>query len=160
MPEAVPPTALIQTVVLWSLVGVAALWDISWRRIPNPLILTGLLLGLAFQTQAGGITGLGSGVLGAAFALAVLIGPFALRVMGGGDVKLAMVVGAFLGWKGAAHILLVGTVVHGLISLGVVLWRRFRAMRGLPPGEQRGIPHAVGFALATWMYGMGIGVMF
>ena len=61
---------------LWVLVGIAAVWDLAERRIPNSLVLTGLLLGAAFMTQAGGLAGLGQSFLGAAACLVALILPF------------------------------------------------------------------------------------
>ena len=43
---------------LWLLVVVAAVWDLAVRRIPNPLVIVGLLLGPALQFQLHGIDGL------------------------------------------------------------------------------------------------------
>jgi prepilin peptidase CpaA len=142
-------TGDLPTLTLWVLVGLAAGWDVAQRRIPNALILTGLLLGAALRTQAGGLAGLGSCVGGAAVALALLFLPFRARLMGGGDVKLAMVCGAFLGWRGAVEVILVGTVIHGCVVVGILAWRWLQLRRGRPAGPKRGVPHAVGFALAV-----------
>ena len=45
------------------------------------------------QAWSDGFVGLGLSVVGGLAALAILIGPFAARMLGGGDVKLAMVCG-------------------------------------------------------------------
>jgi prepilin peptidase CpaA len=140
------------SVVLILHAGIAAVWDIAQRRIPNWLIVSGLLLGIAFQTQSGGLAGLGLALLGAATALGALIGPFALRWMGGGDVKLAMVCGAFTGWNGALHIILVGTVLHGLLGIVVLTGRAFRRSMGHTLPKPRQLPHAVGFGVAVVLY--------
>ncbi len=76
----------------------AAVWDVRTRRIPNKLIVVGLVLGMALA----GIEGhLSSSLFGAAGALGVGIVPFALHALGGGDVKAAIVVGLFVGPSGA-----------------------------------------------------------
>lgn len=135
--------------VLWVLVVVAATWDVWQRRIPNPLILAGLLLGAAFQAQAHGPIGVGYALLGAAVGLGLLLAPFYLRVMGGGDVKLAMVCGAFTGWEMVIQIVLVGTVIHGVIALAFLSARRIAKASGRDISDKAQVPHAVGFAVAT-----------
>ena len=151
---------MLATVTLWALVGTAAAWDITQRRIPNGLILTGLLLGIGFQAQLGGLAGLGFGLFGAIVALAVLIVPFAIRRLGGGDVKLAMVCGAFLGWRGALHVIIIGTVVHALLALGFLALRAAGQRLGKPVGDVERVPHAVGFAVAVVLYCTGLTVLF
>ena len=137
-------------------VGLAAVWDIAQRRIPNWLIVSGLILGFAFSAQSGGFVGLGLSLLGALLGLLVLIGPFALRWMGGGDVKLVMVCGAFLGWEGVIHVVLVGTVLHGLMGFGVLALCAVRKARGQGLSPPQPLPHAVGFGVATMLYVAGI----
>lgn len=152
--------AEIALLVLFLHAGLAATWDVAQRRIPNWLIVSGLVFGLAFQTQAGGFVSLGHGVLGALLALAALIGPFALRWMGGGDVKIAMVCGAFLGWRGAVHVILLGTAIHGILGLGVLFKARLARTMGWASPDLRRLPHAVGFAAAVVLHGSGLGRFF
>ena len=102
---------------------VSAGWDLAKRRIPNPLILFGLLLGLAFGGLTGGLNGLGFAFLGALVAFALTFPQWAMRWMGGGDAKLMMVVGAFLGPIGVVSALVYATCVHGLVALGMLLLR-------------------------------------
>ena len=143
------------TATLWILVGLAAAWDVAQRRIPNPLILTGLLLGLGIQTQVGGLAGLGLGFLGIAVAFAVGILPFALRAVGGGDVKITMVVGAFLGWKQVLAVILLALVAHGIVSAGF-LGARFMLERvGRTHEALDRVPFAIGLATATYLHTRG-----
>lgn len=102
---------------------VSAGWDLAKRRIPNPLILFGLLLGLAFGGLTGGLNGLGFAFLGAVVAFALTFPQWAMRWMGGGDAKLMMVVGTFLGPIGVVSALVYATCVHGLVALGMLLLR-------------------------------------
>jgi prepilin peptidase CpaA len=150
----------VATTVLVLHVGLAAVWDLAHRRIPNWLVVSGLLFGLAFQAQSGGLVGLGLSTLGALAALAALIAPFAMRWMGGGDVKIAMVCGAFLGWSGALHVILVGTVIHGLLGIAVLFNRMVKRSMGRATGPPATLPHALGFAISTVLYTVGIGRLF
>ena len=56
-------TELVSMVLLIGLLGVAVVSDLRRHRIPNLLILVGLVLGLAGQTYSGGISGMGDGLL-------------------------------------------------------------------------------------------------
>ncbi|QQE66732.1 prepilin peptidase [Leptolyngbya sp. BL0902] len=90
--------------------------DLDTLTLPNPLTQSGLILGLIAQAvipilgtgawQAG-IVGLMNGVLGAVvgiwlFDIITLVASLAMgqTAMGGGDAKLAAMLGAWLGWPG------------------------------------------------------------
>lgn len=92
-----------------------SLIDLDTMTLPNVLTQSGLLLGLGFVATLGwletkeiaGIAhylmgGIGSSVLGIwLFDLIGLVGSILFRqaAMGGGDAKLAAMIGAWLGWK-------------------------------------------------------------
>lgn len=92
-----------------------ALIDVDTMTLPNPLTQSGLIAGLVFQgwlaiAQPGGASAIASqlmtGILGAVVGLWLLelIGnvgslAFGRTAMGGGDAKLAAMMGAWLGWK-------------------------------------------------------------
>ena len=82
---------------LAALVLVAAVFDVRLKRIPNWLCATGLVLGLVLNFRFMQFAGLRQAGLGAALALAVYFPLFALRAMGGGDVKLMAAIGALAG---------------------------------------------------------------
>lgn len=108
------------TVVFAVLMLVALTFDVVKRRIPNGLILAGLVTGLALRL-AGGWESLVPGLAGAGLALVLTFPLFALRAMGGGDVKLFAVVGMFLGPQGFLFALLASAVVGGVLGLGTAL---------------------------------------
>ncbi len=148
------------TFALNAFVAVAALWDLTERKIPNRLVVVGLLVAFGLQAQAAGLSGLGAGLAGSLAGFGLLFPMFALRQMGGGDVKLALTVGAFLDWRGAVHIVLFGTIAHGAIALLMLFRRKVLETMGRPALEHSAVPHAVGFALATWAYAAGFGHFF
>ncbi|MCB9744420.1 MAG: prepilin peptidase [Alphaproteobacteria bacterium] len=102
---------------------IAAGWDLASRRIPNPLVLVGLLLGTSSGFLAGGLEGVGWSLLGALLAFGLTFPQWMFRWMGGGDAKLFMVVGAFLGPLALVDVLLYATAANGLLALGMMALR-------------------------------------
>lgn len=110
---------------LLGLVVVAAGWDLHARRIPNWLVLTGLVLALAVQWRLHGADG-GSGrwALGMLTGGGLFVPLYLLRGMGAGDVKLMATVGAFVGPDIALQIALLTCTMGGAWALAVIVSRR------------------------------------
>ena len=87
---------LVTTVVLIGLLAVAVVSDLRRHRIPNLLILVGLVLGLVSQIHSGGVSGLGDGLLGLLIGFGMFLPMYALGGMAAGDVKLMAMAGSFL----------------------------------------------------------------
>lgn len=102
--------ALIATVT------VAAASDIRSRTIPNRLTVAALGIALLSRMLLGGGSLL-EGLLGFGLAVAVLLPLFRAGVVGGGDAKLLMAVGAFLGPAGFLTALLASALAGGVLSL-------------------------------------------
>jgi prepilin peptidase CpaA len=116
--------------------GAACVTDLKWRRIPNPMVLTGLCVGLALNAWAGGLRGLGWSFLGAGLGLALFLPFFALGGMGAGDVKLLAAFGALLGPVDLLRVALAAALAGGLLALAAAAWQHrllatFRAVGGL-----------------------------
>ena len=105
------------------LVVVAAFLDLRDRRIPNWLTASGMVAGLAINTYQYGSVGLKNAALGLLVAFAIYTLLFALRAMGGGDVKLMAAVGAFTGAEAWLKIFLITSVVGGVIAIMTLLFR-------------------------------------
>ena len=101
--------------------------DIRSHRIPNKLIILGLIVALFFQLAASATHGLWSGLLGAVIGLACFIPFYAMRAMGAGDAKLMAVVGFFMGPAGALYAALFSLITGGLCALGYLMWCGLRA---------------------------------
>jgi prepilin peptidase CpaA len=87
---------VIRTVVLIATLGAAVITDLRRRVIPNWLTVSACILGLGLGT----LDGLGAAapyVGGAVVMAAVCVPLFSVRVLGGGDVKLLIAVGALVG---------------------------------------------------------------
>ena len=102
-------------IVLAILLVLATVCDIRSHRIPNPLILAGLVLGLAGHGWRGG-PGLLLSCEGIAVAGLTLL-PYALGGLGAGDVKLLGAVGALMGPTFLLWTLLGTVLAGGLLAL-------------------------------------------
>ncbi len=110
-------------ILLAVLVIAAAAFDLRTRRIPNWLCATGLLSGFACQIALFKWTGAREAALGAGLALLIYIPLFALRAVGGGDVKLMAAVGSLAGPKSWIAIFLITAIVGGAIALFMIAVR-------------------------------------
>jgi leader peptidase (prepilin peptidase)/N-methyltransferase len=122
-----PTWHALQGAILFSLLLAIAIIDARHYLIPDALSLGGLGAGLALALLPGAPTPL-SAVLGALLGFSLLfvvgvVGEWAFRkpAMGGGDMKMMAMVGAFLGPAGAMLTIflgaLAGTLIFGPISL-------------------------------------------
>ncbi len=111
------------------LLGIA-MTDLREYIIPDEFSLGGLVIGLLFSL-AGGLPTIETAVLGAAVGFAVLwlvgvLGTWAFRkeAMGGGDIKMMAMVGAFLGWQGVLLTIFLGALLGTLIFVPITLIKK------------------------------------
>jgi prepilin peptidase CpaA len=98
-------------------VAAATVVDLRRREIPN-WISAGLLVVALVASLWGSVPPHWSErVLGLALASALTLPLFARGVLGGGDVKLFMALGAILGWKASIPFLIATGLAGGLIGL-------------------------------------------
>ncbi len=109
-------------------------------RIPNSLSYSSILVGLVCHTVTFGLDGLLAGLLAVVVTFSVGIFLAAFGLLGGGDVKLLMGVGAFMGLTGLGEILFYAVFAGSALGLVMALFsgylkdmlvRMFRFLRGL-----------------------------
>jgi prepilin peptidase CpaA len=164
---------MMASVLLTCLLVAACVSDLRSRRIPNGLVVTIGLVGLAYAVAnmppaRGFVFALGGAIVG----LAIWLPFWVLRVLGAGDVKLMAAAGTWLGAAGAVEASLIAAVVGGLIALAALARVRSessavarfgawllmsRATRSiapeLTPVERRipyGVALAAGVAVVAW----------
>lgn len=118
--------------LLACLLGLALGYDLAARRIPNWLVLAGLMAGVGYSLFASSAMGNGApslgapgvvkSLLGALTGIAIMLPLYLLRAMGAGDAKLMAAVGAFLGPMQVAGAALLTFVAGGILSLLAALW--------------------------------------
>ena len=110
------------SVAVLALGAAAAMTDWSTRRIPNALTFGAAVVAAAFATATAGVSGLGWSAAGWVVGLLLFLPLFALRAMGGGDVKLLAAFGAWLGPALVCWVAVYGAIAGGLLALPLVLW--------------------------------------
>lgn len=124
--------------------------DLEHYLLPDRITLPGMAAGL-LASHFVGWTDIVSSLIGAAAGAAVLLLIMGLYYlvrgtagMGWGDVKMLAMVGAFLGWRGMAVTLLLGTLSGAAVGLALVAvgWAGERAVA---EGEGTGLGLALPF---------------
>lgn len=109
------------------IVALAAAWfDLKERRIPNALTVSALGVALLIAL-IGGLPSVGASLLGAGICFLLALPFFLVRGLGGGDVKLLVAFGAFLGPTRIAAAVLVTAFVGG--AMGLIAMIRQGAVR-------------------------------
>jgi len=122
----------LRATIICSILIAASFTDIQNKIIPNSLILFGIIVALYFIALEefksitdyffGGL--LGSGIL----FLVALLGTLLCRRagMGGGDIKLALVIGLFIGTKGMITTLAIAIMTGAIFSIAGMLTRKLQ----------------------------------
>lgn len=129
--------------------------DLDFQIIPDVITLPGMTLGLAVSLLPGGIGPvdalIGLLVGGGALYLIAILGDwlFKKESMGGGDVKMAAMLGAFLGWQKIILIFISSAVIGLVVSLVIMIFSaRVRETRVVPFG-----PFLATAAILSIVYG-------
>jgi len=107
----------IDVYALLVILTIAAIFDLSYRRIPNILTLSTIVGGLIFQTYFNGLEGFFYSVFGLLLGIILLFFFYLFGVMGAGDVKLLGAVGSILGPAGVFNAFLFTAIVGGIYAL-------------------------------------------
>jgi leader peptidase (prepilin peptidase) / N-methyltransferase len=148
------PSFVVAAVLLATLVAVTGI-DLDHQIIPDritlPGIVTGVLANLAVPDGSLTSSLLGIALGGGVFFVIILASGGG---MGGGDMKLGAMLGAFLGWKVTLVAIFVAVVVGGIAALGVLAAGRKGRKDPIPFGPFLAIGGAValfwGPRLLTW----------
>jgi len=130
-----PGFSFISVAILLSLLIVATFSDLETRLIPDEINLGGLLAGVLLSLSPANLhgantlqEGLVQSLLGAGIGFLILyaiavIGEFFFKkeAMGGGDIKLLAMIGAFLGWQDSTILFFIAP----LLALPFALYIKF-----------------------------------
>lgn len=134
------PRATAITCLLCAVLALLAVVDVEQRRLPNVVVLPAIILAVALSSDRW------AAVLAAGVGFIVFLvfyeygyrryGPGALGV---GDVKLAALIGAAVGWPAIGFALALGVGMAGMAAVGKILT--------LPDGRNATLPY--GFYMAV-----------
>jgi leader peptidase (prepilin peptidase)/N-methyltransferase len=150
---------------------VLALIDLDTKRLPNAIVLPSYPVGLALLALASWHPGgpsdwpallravIGCVILYAVYFLLALVYPSG---MGFGDVKLAGVLGLYLGWVGWGALVVgwfAAFLLGGVFSIGLLLTRKVGRRSGIPFGPWMLLGAAVGIAWGQPIWGWYLGLL-
>jgi len=115
--------APIFQILLALMVIIAAVYDFRFRRIPNWLTLSGVILGFGLNVFLFEMAGLRMAAFGLGLAFLVYFPLYLLRGMGAGDVKLMGAVGSIVGPANWFGIFVLTSIFGGLVALTLVLFK-------------------------------------
>jgi leader peptidase (prepilin peptidase) / N-methyltransferase len=154
--------AAVRAVFLLAMVAITLI-DLDHRIIPDEISLSGVVLGLVVCPFVGvsRMDGLIGALAGAGALLGVALAYRALRHiagMGMGDVKLAAMLGAFLGWKGVFLTILLGSLLGSILGIALLANRRATGRTALPYGTflapAAGVVLLAGPRIWAWYFGL------
>ncbi|MGH7566643.1 MAG: prepilin peptidase [Gemmatimonadota bacterium] len=117
-----------RAILFLTLLLAIAVTDARFYIIPDELSLGGAALGVALAFLPGGPTVpeavIGAVAGGGALWLIAILGTWAFKkeAMGGGDIKMMTMIGAFLGWKGALLTVFLGALAGTLVFVPIA-WK-------------------------------------
>ena len=157
------PEVLRGGLFLTILLGIA-LTDARTYIIPDQFSLGGMILGLALSPLPGGVDVVQS-LSGAALGFGLLwlvavLGKLAFKkdAMGGGDVKMMAMVGAFLGPAGVVLTLFLGALL-GSVVFGPISWKTKKLVPfGIFLGLGAMVSYGWGTQLVEWYVGQVLGL--
>lgn len=109
--------------LLLVLVLISAVTDLKYHKIYNWTTYPGIAAGLLVHALGWDEVGLEEGLKGLAACGVIMLVCFVLFGIGGGDVKLIAMIGAFLGLEQGLEAMLWTFVVGGAAGLAALIWR-------------------------------------
>jgi len=107
--------------------------DLDHQIVPNTITYSGLVVGLLLAIPQGRPVASVLSALGAG-AFFLLVAILSRGGMGGGDIKLAAMMGAFLGWPAIAVALMLAFTLGAGAGLGLILVRKRTRKDAIPFG--------------------------
>lgn len=114
----------INNLMLIILLIMAASFDVKKNKIPNFLTFPLIIMGLVLNIIMDGFSGLIFSLNGFAFGLAIFFIPFAMGLMGAGDVKLMAAVGSFMGFKFTVMSTLYTAAAGLIVAIGYLIYKK------------------------------------
>ena len=157
------PKSLAAAIFGTILIGIA-ITDARHYLIPDEYTWGGLAIGLLLAVPLGLVglrdAGIGAGVgFGLLYVVAVLgKKAFGKEAMGGGDIKMMAMVGAFVGWKGVLLTIFGGSLLGTLIFVPLSLWKKKQLVPfGVFLAPAAALTFVFGDDLIRWYWGFVTG---
>lgn len=136
------------------LLSVASWFDIRFRRIPNQLIVLGILIGILINALGSTPGRFSFGLYGFMVGFGIMLVPHLFGWLGAGDVKLFAVVGLFLGPDNTLDAAIYTAMCGGLLAMLYIVTIKVTKIRGnvhSNPAIKSTLPYGVAIFGGTLM---------
>jgi leader peptidase (prepilin peptidase)/N-methyltransferase len=126
--------SLVLTLLATALLIVSFI-DLAHKIVPDVITLPGILAGMVASvllTPVGIVNALVGVIIGG--GLFLLIAVLSRGGMGGGDIKLIAMIGAFLGWQAVLVTIFLGATLGAVIGIGLMLLKQKGRKEPIPFG--------------------------
>ncbi len=114
----------IKTISLIMTLSMAVITDFKNYKVPNALIINGILMGFLFNGLYGNAGSCVDAFLGMIFPAVIFMCLYHWSMIGAGDIKLFMVCGSFLGTKGTLKVIVWSFIIGAVLSLLLLIKNR------------------------------------
>ena len=117
------PFAVYDYIVFVFLI-IAFIWDIWFKKLPNWLTASGMVLGLIYHLIVEHVDGLLFSFIGFLVGGGLMLLLYFFHAVGAGDVKLFAAIGAFVGVPIILYGMMYSIIYAGIIGLFILLFTR------------------------------------
>ena len=146
---------LLTFLVFVSLLIPISFIDLKTTYIPDSISISGIIIGLILSVFRGlvfvSFIGAGTGVV--LILTIIIVGKKVYRkdVMGYGDIKLAALIGAFVGWAGLLLTIMIGSFLGALYGLVQIKRGKLTMESQVPFGPYLAVGGVVSFLYGKWI---------
>ncbi len=108
---------------------IACYTDFKFSKIRNKYVLPFILIGVVLNSIIYGLDGTKSSFLGIVIPFVIFLLFFAIRMLGGGDIKLFMAIGSLLGFPIIIYIIIYSFICTGILGVFVLIKKRILLKR-------------------------------
>ena len=129
--------------------------DLHTTLIPDSISISGIVLGLALSVFRGLVLISLIGAIAGALLISIIIiagrKVYKQEVMGYGDIKLAAMIGAFVGWAGVLLTVMIGSFLGAVYGLIQIKRGKLTMKSQVPFGPYLAIGGAISFLYGKWI---------
>jgi prepilin peptidase CpaA len=120
---------IVYTILLFFYASIVSYCDIKYSTIYNKLTFSFFIIGTLVNCAAHGFAGLTFSIIGTLAGLSLLLIPFILGWVGGGDVKYLASVGSLVGGLTILYSTILGLIFSGIAAIVYLLiHKRFKKL--------------------------------
>ena len=111
----------LQDYILFVLIAVAFYTDVRYKKLPNWLTASAMLVGVVYHLIASGVDGLVFSFLGLLVGGGIFLVLYLFKVIGAGDVKLFAAIGAIIGINIVLYIMMYSVIYAAVLAIIILL---------------------------------------